>query len=701
MGGCNSTENFDYFGALMSDKTEYSYEVEKGVYRNISSKGKDLTEFVEGTDDAATLWELFNAVVNKRSNGLMYGERIPNAEGVKGDYDFLTCKQSAERVARIIGGMQKRFSFLKKGSKVGIYGKNCTDWVLAAIACWNQGWTIVPIYDTFGQEAVKHVINHSEMEIILTTAENLPKLSKYLDGDCPSIQGVITFGNRTIPSAKVLVMEAEDHAMIKDLEVPEKFDVPICSLNNLVDSNYPYDLAQGKAEREDLAFIMYTSGTTGLPKGVMQTHRMYVSSVGGFCIQLADMIKELTADGGAMIVPSYLPLAHAFENILQMFVLGAGGRIGFYGGDVRKLVDDIKTLKPTLMAGVPRVYQRMEQVIRQNFDSKKGIAKMLINRALNVQSKAVLKKKSRSGLYDKLVFSKVKMAFGGKLKYMITGSAPIAPALLTFMKTNCGIRFLEGYGLTETAAAHTVMDPSDNNCGTIGPQIPCAETKLVSVGELDYTIDDKPCPRGEICLRGPHVFKGYYKDPEKTAEVLDEDGWFHSGDIGRMNPNGTISIIDRKKNIFKLAQGEYVAAEKIENVLLRSDLVGQIFIYGDSLQSFLVTIVTPDPTTFIPACKKLGLEVIPYGEEGWKARFQELCKAPEAIKMVLTDLTALGTSAKLMRFELPKKVYLEGEVNELNQGFSVENDLLTATFKTKRPQMKKHYKKIIDEMYGQ
>jgi len=212
----------------------------------------------------------------------------------------------------------------------------------------------------------------------------------------------------------------------------------------------------------------------------------------------------------------------------------------------------------------------------------------------------------------------------------------------------------------------------------------CTEVKLVDVPEMNYYSTDKPHPRGEICLRGPNIFIGYYKDPEKTAEDLKPDGWFHTGDIGRWNTTGTLSIIDRKKNIFKLSQGEYVAAEYLEGVFVRSPFVGQIFVYGDSLNSFLVAVVVPDFDVLDPYAAELG---IPNQDHA------ELCKNKKIEEVILKSLTEVGKEANLHGFEFPKAIYIE------HIAFSEENNLQTPSFKLRRPNLKEHYQKIIAETY--
>lgn len=245
---------------------------------------------------------------------------------------------------------------------------------------------------------------------------------------------------------------------------------------------------------------------------------------------------------------------------------------------------------------------------------------------------------------------------------------------------------MEGYGMTETSCVISTMDEGDNLTGHVGSPNPSCEIKLVDVPEMNYTSDDQPYPRGEICVRGPIIFQGYFKDDAQTKEVIDEDGWLHTGDIGLWLPGGRLKIIDRKKNIFKLAQGEYIAPEKIENVYAKCKFVGQCFIYGDSFNSYLVAIVAVEPDVLRAWAESEGIK---YED------LKQLCADPRARAAVLADMDDIGKQAQLRGFEYAKAVTL------VSEPFTMENGLLTPTFKVKRPQAKAYFAKAIADMYAQ
>ena len=271
---------------------------------------------------------------------------------------------------------------------------------------------------------------------------------------------------------------------------------------------------------------------------------------------------------------------------------------------------------------------------------------------------------------------------------MICGSAPISANIKDFLRVALDVKFVEGYGLSETAAAATICHPEDVSNFHVGMPCMCCEIKLQDVPEMLY-MSSNALPAGEVCVRGPCVFGGYYKMDDKTAEAIDGDGWFHTGDVGAWTRAGCLRIVDRKKNIFKLSQGEYVAAEKIETILARCPLIGQIFVYGDSFQAYLVGIAVPEAEEVMLWAKAEGAA---------GATSAEVIGGPDGPRLkaaIIAQMGAASKAAKLAGFEMIKKLYLEPEV------WTVDNGMLTPTFKSKRNDLKKRYQKELDAMYAE
>ncbi|KAM3255841.1 hypothetical protein ACQJBY_048802 [Aegilops geniculata] len=429
---------------------------------------------------------------------------------------------------------------------------------------------------------------------------------------------------------------------------------------------------------EDVATICYTSGTTGTPKGAVLSHENLIANVAGSSLG----VKFYPSD----VYISYLPLAHIYERANQIALLHYGVAIGFYQGDNLKLMDDLAALRPTVFASVPRLYNRIYSAITNAVKDSGGLKERLFRTAYNAKRQALMNGRNPSPMWDKLVFNKIKARLGGRVRLMTSGASPLSADVMEFLRICFGGEVLEGYGMTETSCVITTMDIGDKLIGHVGSPNPSCEVKLVDVPEMNYTCEDQPYPRGEICVRGPTIFRGYYKDEVQTRDVIDNDGWLHTGDIGLWLPGGRLKIIDRKKNIFKLAQGEYIAPEKIENVYAKCKFIAQCFIYGDSFNSFLVAIVAVEPDVLKAWAASQGIQ---------SEDLRQLCADPRAKAAVLADMDSIGKEAQLRGFEFAKAVTLVAEP------FTVENGLLTPTFKVKRPQAKAYFAKELADMYAQ
>mmetsp|Transcript_45516 Transcript_45516/g.144780 ORF Transcript_45516/g.144780 Transcript_45516/m.144780 type:complete len:333 (-) Transcript_45516:295-1293(-) len=286
-------------------------------------------------------------------------------------------------------------------------------------------------------------------------------------------------------------------------------------------------------------------------------------------------------------------------------------------------------------------------------------------------------------LFDKILFNKVKGRLGGRVRLIISGAAPLAPHVENFLRVSMCCSVVQGYGLTESCAGSFIAVPGDERFAcTVGPPTPSVQLRLEAVPEMNYDPMANP-PRGEVCLSGPTMFSGYYKQQDLTDEAMDADGYFHTGDIGELLPTGALRIIDRKKNIFKLAQGEYVAVEKVEGVYAECSLLDMNWVYGNSFESVLVGVVVPNE----PLIMKWAAEA------GVKGTFEDVCKDPKTKKHILAAMTAMGKANGLKGFELVKAIHVT------HVPFGMENDLLTPTFKKKRPQLLKFYQATVDALY--
>jgi long-chain acyl-CoA synthetase len=558
---------------------------------------------------------------------------------------------------------------------VGLYSKNRYEWVIAEQACHAYSLVDVPIYDTLGPEAMDFVLAQTQMATVFCDRAGVEKL----------VEAKKRTGAGAAAFAFIVCMDAFTD---KERDLCAAAGLKLSAFDALRDTGSFHKAAHIPPAPTDVAFICYTSGTTGPPKGAMIAHKNLV----------ADSSSAHTAELGLTasdVHLSYLPLAHIFERLVQAAWWMCGGSIGFYQGDTLKLTDDLKALRPTVFPSVPRLYNKIYDKITGDVKKIGGTKEKIFNHAyaskkywLNAQGSVT------HSIWDKVVFKNVAAKVGlDRVRVLLTGSAPIAPHVIEFLRIVFSGSLCEGYGQTECSAAATLTSIHDQtSLGHVGGPLACNEVKLVSIPEMGYLVtdtahgtekDDKgvvtkqgvPCDgRGEVCYRGHNVFSGYYKDPAKTAEALDADGWLHSGDVGVWTKQGTLQIIDRKKNIFKLSQGEYVAAEKIELVYVKATIAAQVFVYGDSLHSMLLGVVIPEAEAAKMWASKNGVDA--------NKPLAEIIDLPAFKEAAIAELKAQSDAAGLQSFERVKGWHFDSAP-------WTPDDLLTPSFKLKRLDAKK------------
>ncbi|XP_037554161.1 long-chain-fatty-acid--CoA ligase 1a [Nematolebias whitei] len=634
-----------------------SLEISDGERARRSVLNDDDSDFMTHYySDARTLYEVFQRGLRVSNNGPCLGSRKPNQP-----YEWQTYREVVDR-AENIGSALLHKGHSHTGDKfIGIFSQNRPEWSICELACYTYSMVAVPLYDTLGTESIGYVIDKASISTVICDVPDKARMIL----DCIGGKG------KTVKT--IVLMEAFDEELVSR---GAQGSVEIISLKDFEAAGKAVHQKPLPPKPDDLAIICFTSGTTGNPKGAMLTHRNVVSNTAAF-IKVTKVHSMLNVHD---VHISYLPLAHMFERVVQGVILIHGARIGYFQGDIRLLMDDLKTLQPTVFPVVPRLLNRMfDKVFSQaNTPLKRWLLDFAFRRKEAELKNGVVRKDS---MWDRLIFKKVQASLGGRVRLMITGAAPVSPTILTFLRAALGCQFYEGYGQTECTAGCTMSMPGDWSAGHVGPPLPCNAVKLEDVAEMNYLAANG---EGEVCVKGPNVFQGYLNDPERTAEAIDADRWLHTGDIGKWLPNGSLKIIDRKKHIFKLAQGEYIAPEKIETVYNRSDPVAQIFVHGDSLQACLVGIVVPDPD-FLPIWAK---------RKGFEGSYSELCQNKDVKSAILEDILSLGKEAGLKSFEQVRDIALHPEM------FSVQNGLLTPTLKAKRNELQSCFREQIDKLYA-
>ncbi|CAD5215922.1 unnamed protein product [Bursaphelenchus okinawaensis] len=614
--------------------------------------------------EATTLYQLFLRGLESSGNKRCLGYR-PQKDA---PYTFISYAETFRR-ARNIGSAFVSYLGVNPNNKtlIGIYAQNSPEWAIACIGALRYSMVTVPLYDTLGADAAKFIVKDTGMKVIVV--DNASKVTKLMSTieDTPSLKHIVVIKEGDV--TEELQAEASKH------------DVKVHSFEHLIHIGETDVQPDVEPKPDNMFIICYTSGTTGTPKGVVLTHKNLVANVAGVIKIMKSFVPEM--ENSDQVAISYLPLSHMFEQVCHWCLFALGGSVGYFNGDVRRLNEDMKALKPTIFPTVPRLLNRFYGLIQKQLNNKNPLKRTLLKLAY---SKKLAHVKAgiieNNSVWDRLVFNKFQSELGGNLKLAVTGSAPISEECLEACRVAFGCHILEGYGQTECTAMATMTWPGDGTGGHCGAPAVCSNIKLEDVAELNYFASER---KGEVLIKGPCVTTGYFNNPEKTAELFDAEGYLHTGDIGQILPNGTLKIIDRKKHIFKLAQGEYVAPEKIENVYVQSGYVQQAYVDGDSLEPHLVAVIVPEAKELTRWYKS---------ETGSDKSLKEICEDQKAVDHVFHEIIDFGKKNKLNSIEQVKKIWLEPEP------FTVENGLLTPTFKSKRPQLRQKYKQLFDKLYG-
>ena len=540
------------------------------------------------------------------------------------------------------------------GDRVAIVSESRPEWVLCDMAILALGGVTVPIYPTLNGSQVRYILADAGARLaIVSTRQQLEKIQE-VRHQLPALEAVIVLDEDVASKASVMGLE----------EVARRGHEQITS-----------SWGAGKEFREraravrpgQLATIIYTSGTTGEPKGVMLTHGNLVSN-----LYAADECLNLTTDDVAL---SFLPLSHAFERMASFLYLFSGTTM-IFAESFDTIGRDIALVRPTMVTGVPRVYEKMQARILEKGQAAAGARGMLFKWGLGVATKrarAELQGKRpkplnalQAGIADRLVFSKVRAGVGGRLRIAVSGSAPLPVSVMEFFSA-VGLPIVEGYGLTETAPILTVNPPGALRSGSVGKAVRDVEIRIA--------------PDGEILARGANIMTGYYNKPEATADVL-KDGWFHTGDIGTIDDQGYLAITDRKKDLIVTSGGKKIAPQPIENTLKRSPLVSEAVVLGDR-QRYAAALIVPDFAALERRLKDLGRP--PGGREALVTR--------EDVVGLYEEIVS-GLNHELAQYEQIKRFAL------LPREFSIESGELTPTLKVKRRVVEEKWRAVIDGLYS-
>ncbi|KAJ2554290.1 medium-chain fatty acid-CoA ligase faa2 [Coemansia sp. RSA 1933] len=640
---------------------------------------------------ADNVFGIFQESAKKFANDDFIGHRTYNKEADKfGDFEWVSYGDAYEQAISIGSGL---IHLLKRHVRpdadvaaltripLGMYASNRVEWILTDFGGVSQNLYTVALYDTLGADSIEYIVNHAEIQVLVCSLDKVAKLLKMRE-KLPQLKVIVSmdnFGedtpNATLPSP----FNTSSVTVLK--QWAEAAGIAFYDLAGVAALGAKERIPTRTPKPDDIFCLCYTSGTTGTPKAakIMHSNMDYIQRAVPYVYDAA----------ARPVLLSYLPLAHIYERFAEIYTMSKGGRIGVFSGNILNVVDDIQTLRPNVFTSVPRLLNRIYDRLVAGTIHAPGLTGVIARRAVADKfANLEAGKGNTHAFWDRILFRKIRALLGGNIEFVLTGSAPCDKNVLQFLRICFCCQVSEGWGATESCGVGIINTHTENQAGRIGIPMLGMEAKLADVPDMNYLATDRPFPRGELMIRGPCVFGGYYKDAEKTAEAIIEGGWLATGDVACINEDGTLSIIDRKKNIFKLSQGEYVAPEALENIYGNDSCVQQVFVHGDSLKSCLVGVVVPDPETFVPWAQKVAGGDAP-------ASLESLCSSSAVNAAMCKRLAVLGRKARLQGYEVLRAIKID------HQPFDVEsNGLLTPTMKLRRNIAAEHYRPDIDEMYA-
>lgn len=650
------------------------------TYRSVDSPGPMHTALER--EKIETLDKMFQWVVQMHTDKKCLGTRQilaeedeiqPNGRVFKkykmGEYKWKTFKE-VDNLASSFGRGLLELG-MKPRKNVVIFAETRAEWMIAAHACFKQNFTVVTIYATLGDEAIAHGINETDVDTVITSHDLLPKFKRLLNM-VSSVKTVIYMEDQLKPT---------DTKGYKD-------GVRLISFSEVVKTGSKSEAVATPPKGNDTSIIMYTSGSTGVPKGVLLSHKNILTTLKAFCDA-----AEIRSDD---VFFGFLPLAHVFELLVESVCLLNGVPIGY--STPLTMIDssskiqrgskgDASVLHPTCLTAVPLILDRISKGINDKVKKSGAFRQAIFNFAYEYKLKWT-KRGYETPLFDKYIFGHAKQVLGGRVRLILTGGAPLSPDTHNQVKLCLCVTVTQGYGLTETSSCATVMDVYDRTTGRVGAPTTVCDIRLENWEEASYRVTDYPHPRGEILIGGDIVSAGYYKMPDKTREdFFQEEGrqWFRTGDIGEFHPDGSMKIIDRKKDLVKLQLGEYVSLGKVEAELKTCPVIENICVYGDANKAYTVALIVPNQQYLEEIATNLGIT----GKS-----IEELCSMPQIEKAVLQELVEQAQKCKLQRFEIP------GAVKLCSEQWSPDMGLVTAAFKLKRKAVQERYQHEINRMYA-
>ncbi|ORC93314.1 fatty acyl CoA synthetase [Trypanosoma theileri] len=556
---------------------------------------------------------------------------------------------------------------LQKGEFIGIYEDTRWEWYCTVQAIWSCQMVAATVYANLGEDALIYALQESQCRAIVCNGKNVKKLISLMKNSGVSNTLIIYLDD--LPKDT----DTTGFQVYSWVDVMKKGETSSKALVNI----------PGPENCDDLSLVMYTSGTTGNPKGVKHTHGTLGSGFKALSHRVLDLLGEVTEPETYC---AYLPLAHIMELGVVTVLFNRGCVIGF--GNPRTLTNnfakphgDFAEYRPVIVVAVPRIFDTIKKAVEAKLPPPGSFKRTVFDHAYQSRLKA-LKEGKDTPYYNQKVFAQPRQAMGGKVRVMLSGGGPMSPSTQEFINVIFGM-IIQGWGLTETVCCGGIQRTGNLQYDNVGQILKSVEVRLLDTAEYRHT--DKPEPRGEILLRGPFLFKGYYKQDEFTKESIDEDGWFHTGDVGSFTENGTLSIVGRVKALAKNSNGEYIALEVLESIYSQNDLCtpNGVCVLVHPGRSYIAAIAITTGDLTMQFAKKNHIS----------GKFPDILRDPEFRKKAIESFQETARKAGRKSFEIVQNVQLLGDE------WTPENDVLTAAMKLKRRVIDVRYKDLINELF--
>ncbi|KAJ1722968.1 medium-chain fatty acid-CoA ligase faa2 [Coemansia erecta] len=652
------------------------------IYRHPKYKsGTHNGEFA----DITTLHELFGHVVKTYPKKEFLGARdyYPETNSF-GQYAWITTTEAAETISELGSGLDMVYAKYapevnsSTGQQpIGILAMNRPEWLLTELAAFRSRRYTVGVSDIAGVESAEYNINSADIHVVVCSIDKIPRMLDRAD-KTPSLKVIVSMDKLDCskPSVATQAFSKDTVDILKTRA--ESLNIALLDMDEVIAMGQLNPTEPALPKPSDLCTICFTSGTSGAQKGALLTHEAFIHATRG---------AHLSLEQHNTTYLSHMSLMHIFDRYMVYSFMYGMVRIGFFNGDATKILDDMQVLHPTVVAVIPMVLNRLYDRFAEETIGVKGICGKLSRLAFRSKVKRIHSGRGyRHSLWDRLIFNKVAEMFGGNVKKLLSGATPLSSEVQDFFSVSLSCDVIQGYGQTETVAGGLIQMSDDCTNNNIGVPNPGVDIRLRSIPDMGYNVTDTPSPRGEMMIRSKILFSGYNGQPERTKEIMDGE-WMATGDIAKINSDGSVSLVDRINSVIKSASVMWVEPTPLESIYSSHRLVKFVYVYGFERAHELVAIVVPEPSTFVPWARSIAGKT--------DANLTELCNSSDVANRITQELRTLASKNQIPPPAMIGAVHIEPvPLDQINREF------YTSSLKIRRPIVNQHYKARFDELYS-